>query len=172
MHGCFAASLGKAVRSESSDRQAVTPSHATGRSPVRPSTPVALTIHSPASAANHPSPVACDFLWTTEIEGQEIGRIALAHTSRHVVRLEQFHIEPQWQHTKVVAGLIHRIHEYCWDHACLKLVALTGSAPAWLLRLLGQSGFRWGREVRVGNTTRHEFYLDLYHRPQPQPSND
>jgi CheY-like chemotaxis protein len=105
-------------------------------------------------------------LWTSELSGEVVGVIGLAHTSPHSVKIDEFRIRPEWQHTSIPKRLLEQVRQYCSDSGRMKLQVETGTVPGWLVTQIGRSGFRMAREAAVNGITMHEFYLDLYHESQ------
>jgi CheY-like chemotaxis protein len=100
---------------------------------------------------------------------QVVGVIGISQVARHVVKICQFRLDPQWHHTSISRSMIDRVREYCWSQGCLKLVVETGSVPGWMLGMLGRRGFRLVRQHAVEGKSTHEFYLNLYHKTSAKP---
>jgi len=111
---------------------------------------------------------AIDCLWVTELQGRVVGMIGLVHCKRHIVRICRFRIDPAWQHTGVLDGLMHSIHDYCCDHGCLKVLVEIGDVPHWVMTALARRGFHFVRRKTHGDRDMLEFYVDLYYRNPEQ----
>jgi CheY-like chemotaxis protein/GNAT superfamily N-acetyltransferase len=106
-----------------------------------------------------------DCLWTTDVSGEVAGIIGLCRTAPHVAQIDEFRIDPQWQHTSIPSTLLRQVREYCSSQGCATLLVQAGSVPGWLLTLLAHSGFRPAKQEVVAGRQVYEFYLDVGRQP-------
>jgi len=103
------------------------------------------------------------YVWAAELQGRVVGMIDLVREGPHVARIRRLRVDPAWQHTAVLNKLIQRVHDYCWDQGCMKLVLDAGSTPRWILRLLERLGCQVVERDGAMAKNVLELYLDLYH---------
>ncbi len=103
------------------------------------------------------SPDQC--VWAAEIGGRLVGTIGLVPDGAHVAHIHRFRVEPDWQHTAVLAKLIGQLYEHCCSEGYVRVVLDASIAPQWLWRLLVRRGFRLVRRIRGPRSEVVEFAL-------------
>jgi CheY-like chemotaxis protein len=101
-----------------------------------------------------------DCLWLAEAGEKVVGSIGVGHITPDIVKIRQLRIDPEWQHTAIPNSLIDRVREYCWSHACHRIVLEYGTAPGWFTRLLERRGLGTPRQQVVEGKSWLEFDLD------------
>ncbi len=91
-------------------------------------------------------------LWINKIGDRIVGLARLVPHGPHEARLVFFHIDPEWQHTKVPENLIRSIYNYCQDHGGIRVILASQVAPPWMLALLKQYGFRCTKPGKTPKT--------------------
>lgn len=101
-------------------------------------------------------------VWAAEIGGRLVGTIGLAPGGQHAARIQWLRVEPDWQHTAVLAKLIGKLYEHCCKQGYVRVVMDVGVAPQWIWRLLVRRGFRLLRRIRGPKSEVLEFALEPY----------
>lgn len=99
-------------------------------------------------------------VWAAEIGGAVVGLVGMVPSGAHTARIHYLHIEPDWQHTGILAGLFRRLCEHCHRQGYGRVALNSRIAPAWIWRLLVRCGFRLLRRIRGPRGEVLEFALD------------
>jgi hypothetical protein len=81
-------------------------------------------------------------VWAMRLHDQYVGFVQTVRVAHGIVKIERLQVDPHWQHTSVLQGLLDQIHQYCQEHGCDRLIAPRGSMPGWLVSQLPRYGFR------------------------------
>lgn len=119
--------------------------------------------HGPAPRERTVTESRDHYVWVTELQGRVVGMVDLVRDGPHVARIRRLRVDPAWQHTAVLTKLIQRVHDYCWDHGCMKLVLDAGGTPRWVVGLLERLGCQVIQRDGAIAKNMLELYLDLYH---------
>jgi hypothetical protein len=105
-----------------------------------------------------------DCLWLSKIAGRTVGMVRLVGTEQRAVRLSLFHIDPEWQHTAIVANLLQYVHDFCCERGCGTLQLAPRVAPQWVPGFIAGRGFRPLRRRLISGQDMLEFRVDFGYR--------
>ena len=85
--------------------------------------------HAGKAAEGFWPPYDLDRFWVSMLGDRMVGALGLVRVAQRVAKITLFHVDPDWQHTVVVARLLQPVYEYCWEQGCLKVIVEAGAMP-------------------------------------------
>lgn len=118
-------------------------------------------------------------LWVADLRGRVVGMIAVDHVGPRVAVVRRLRIDadafpamqpaPLFTRESVASSLLARVLAHCRRHAFLKVVLDTHYPSESTHLLLAAFGFMHNRSRPSHGREVHEFYLNLYSRPDRRP---
>jgi hypothetical protein len=125
-----------------------------------------------------------------EADGETIGSLSIMSVDNDTVRVEQFHVAPEWEADRCLARRLARAAaDFARERGLVKLVidlpedlpglprgnglsptARAAEAESRVRTYFEMLGFVFSRKREVDGKSMLEFYLDLYRPPQIEPS--
>ncbi len=113
-------------------------------------------------------------LWVADLDGQVLGMIGVLQGKGHTGEIRRLRVQKDHQGNGIASRLVEVAVEHCQHHGYLKVVFDTRFEPqcdpGLLVGMFERVGFQHTRTKNMGSKDLHEFYLDLYRQPEPQPN--